>query len=95
MANEDPQYLVWLRQMSCRRCRARGPSQAHHKMGAGMAMRSHDDTAIPLCRSCHEDAHGFKGLFKVWSRERMHEWHDMEAEKMRELYAAFGKETWF
>jgi hypothetical protein len=41
-----------------------------------MGMKSHDTTAIPLCRQCHRDYHDHRGHFKTMNRAQKLAWHD-------------------
>ena len=97
MANEDKPYLAWIRKQRCAasvtdthyeawretgRCRVT-PCDPHHATGAGMSLRHHDHTAIPLCRLHHDCIHNFRGPFMYWTRERRREWHERVAAGMR------------
>lgn len=87
MADEDPRYTKWLKLQPCRKCKSHNGVDAHHRMGAGMGLRSHDHDAISLCRSCHAAAHAYSGPFEGWDRVRMRGWHDRQAQVQRVLYA--------
>lgn len=83
MAGEDKAHCAQLRELPCCRCRARPAGEVHHRTGAGMAMRSHDHEAMPLCSSCHTAFHAASGPFKGWDKARRAEWQDMMVERYR------------
>lgn len=85
MADEDPKYTAWLRTLSCCMCGKRG-TEAHHKTGAGMALRAHDHEAMPLCRACHRELHALNGRFKGWGRLQLTEFQGRQVATHRELY---------
>lgn len=85
MAGEDPDYCNWLRSRPCARCGAYGV-QVHHRTGAGMALRGHDDKGIPLCHICHGDFHALAGMFKGWSRAGLAHWQDRQISILRKRY---------
>lgn len=88
MANEDPRYLDWIRRLPCARCGAPG-SQAHHStIGRGMAQRSHDHEAMPLCHGCHHDLHAH-GL--GFPRARLQAWQEEQVTRCRARWAAEGR----
>lgn len=58
MADEDRKYSSWIRSLDCAMCGARGPSEQHHKSGAGVGRRAHDHDSMPLCRKCHHERLG-------------------------------------
>lgn len=70
----DEAYLRWVRTLPCCMCGARPPSHAHHKTGAGMALKAPDRETLPLCRKDHRDLHDGNGRFDGWSREHKREW---------------------
>lgn len=97
MANEDRNYLTWLRM---RRCCAPGPPHAggephhprHDEHGAvGMGLRAHDHRAISLCRACHLAIELHTGPFAGWTKERVREWVDDQAARLLRLYVALGE----
>lgn len=53
-----PDYLRQIKHLPCAGCERHPPSDPHHlKQGTGergMAFRSGDNWAIPLCRPCHD-----------------------------------------
>lgn len=75
MADELPLHIAWIKRLPCAECAAPAPSEAHHRVGAGMGLRSHDVTAIPLCRQCHHDFHSLSGSFKGKTRQELRDWH--------------------
>lgn len=57
-----------------------------------MAMRSHDATAIPLCRECHHCFHSVSGPFKGFDREMLHDFHAAALERVL-MYLVVEAET--
>lgn len=59
----DKPYLAWLRRQPCFVCMTKPSDAAHirmHKPGerpTGLARKSSDRRAVPLCRSCHMRQH--------------------------------------
>ncbi len=49
-------------------------------------MRSHDHTAIPLCRHCHTAFHSGSGSFKKLDKQGKRDYQDEAIEKYREAY---------
>lgn len=84
-------YLRHVRGGSCLRCRSPYPS-AHHlqRVGEkGMALKSGDEWAVPLCHRCHTDLHqggnsedlwwALLGIdAKEWAVKSYREWLDGE-----------------
>lgn len=85
MAGEDEAYLRWVRTLPCCSCCAAAPSQAHHHhlLGAGLAKRSPDRMAMPLCTECHHDIHSLAGRFKGWKRDELKAWMDKQVATLR------------
>lgn len=86
MAGEDPDYTDWLRTLPCHECGRRRGSDPHHRQGAGIGMRSHDETAIPLCRPCHVAWHAGSGPFKSFDKKKKRAYHDEANDKYRSTY---------
>jgi hypothetical protein len=84
MADEDRDYTAWLRKLPCcaPRCREPIAGHAHHRTGAGVAIRAHDHKAIPLCPVSHHNFHAGAGEFEGWTKEERAAWQD----KMIALY---------
>lgn len=76
MAGEDPVHVERIKQRRCAMCRAHGPVEAHHSTASqpGMAKRSHDHEAIPLCAACHRDFHGASARFRWMGKEGRRDW---------------------
>jgi hypothetical protein len=74
VAGEDSRYTAWLRTQPCCRCGVCPCGEVHHRSGAGLALRSHDDEGMPLCHACHMDLHALTGQFKGWPKEARREW---------------------
>jgi hypothetical protein len=85
MANDDPFYAKWIRDLGCLMCGTR-PVELHHRTGAGMALRAGDRGGMPLCRQCHRDFHAAQGHFHEWDREQRRSWQDAAIAQLNELY---------
>ena len=84
MANEDRDYLTWLRWKPCLVC-GRHPCQAHHpRHNVGMGQRAHDHRAVPLCYQHHEDVQQYR--LDGMNREQLRDWMDAAAERLRKDY---------
>lgn len=81
MADDDPEYLDFVRGLPCCVCFERAPSEAHHAPGAGMGLRSPDRTAVPLCTQCHRDFHSHRGRFLKMNRAEKRDWQSSEIER--------------
>lgn len=57
-----------IKSMPCSLCGASEPSDAHHILeGRTPGRKSPTYTAIPLCKSCHQDSHnGIHGNQAMW-----------------------------
>lgn len=89
MANEDPDYLEWIRRQPCCVPGCGKAAEAHHPRHAvGLAQRAHDHRAIPLCPEHHgAGIHRLtSGFFKGWSREQVRAFCDREGARFRERY---------
>lgn len=86
MAGEDPDYTNWLRQQPCNQCGSQRGCDPHHRTGAGMAMRSHDHKAMPMCRGCHTQFHAGSGFFKSLDRQGKGDYQDEAIERCRRVY---------
>lgn len=87
---DDSAYIEFIRALACCApgCRAQPRSDAHHKTGAGLALREHDHKTMPLCRRDHESVDLLVGRFDGWSREQRAEWQDGMICTLRALYVA-------
>ncbi len=88
MAGEDKDYIDWIKQQPCNQCGKQGSCDAHHKTGAGLAMRSHDHLAMPLCRACHTEFHASSGAFKKMEKQARRDYQDEAIERCRRVYNA-------
>lgn len=95
---KDPQHLALLRSLPCAVAThgivrgfpvlrlgdgvCFGAVQAHHRTGAGLALKASDREAFPLCVAHHRQFHDASGVFKGWTREQRNDWQD----RMVELY---------
>jgi hypothetical protein len=49
--------------------------EAHHPQGGGMALKSADRGAFPMCGRHHVDEfHSLKGTFKTWDKAKRKAW---------------------
>lgn len=86
MANEDSSYLSRIRKQDCQKC-GRRPCQAHHRTGAGMALRAHDHETISLCVECHASIHELThGEFSGWTKGELREWQREAVESNRRRF---------
>ena len=76
----DRPYLEWVRTLPCavlallRRTPCFGPIEAHHPTGSGLALKSPDRAAFPLCRGHHREFHDARGTFREWKKELRKSW---------------------
>ena len=91
MANEDPEYLDWIRSYHCCSCWNEGPCEPHHEPGAGAALRSHDHNASSLCSQCHRDLHNLSGRFRTWNKPMFRVWHKIMVATLRAKYERRGE----
>lgn len=79
---ECPDYLAFIRRKLCCVCRATHPQAAHIRMGnssrnkrdTGMAEKSDDRWAVPLCQDCHLDGENSQhriGEIRFWAMVRL------------------------
>lgn len=93
LAGEDKPYTDWLRQQGCHQCRRMPAGQVHHATGAGMAMRSHDHLAMPLCVYCHQAFHDGSGPFKWMEKAGRREWQEKGVTSWRSRFRALTNRT--
>lgn len=86
MANEDPDYLAWVRSFPCAVCRRRPTTAHHHTGGRGLGQRAHDHKTIALCFVCHDDFHQARGFFRGMAKRERREWQDDQVKRMREFW---------
>lgn len=61
----EKEHMARIKSLPCGVCDAQAPSDAHHITDCGRRV-SHYAT-IPLCKSCHQDAHnGIHGRQVMW-----------------------------
>jgi hypothetical protein len=90
----DPDYLAWLRTQTCRayfliadlKDRCNGRMEADHVGMRGLGQKCSDSECLTLCQRHHRDRHGLTGVFAGWSRERMHEWFEVNVRAQRSKY---------
>ena len=81
---KDPEHLAALRKMNCAMTSplngipvgCSGPIEAHHRTGAGLALKADDHEAFPLCLRHHRDFHDAKGIFAKWTKTERKEWQN-------------------
>lgn len=73
---KNPRYLDFIRSLPCAVCKddtsteaahIRTASLAHGKNHTGMAEKSSDKWAVPLCGKCHREQHAFGNELKWWA----------------------------
>lgn len=96
MANEDPDYLDWIRRQPCAACGRAAPSEPHHpRHNVAMGRRAHDHRAVPLCGlTCHVPGiHALAGRFAGWTNTRVAAWCDDVAARLFPRYVAIQEST--
>lgn len=88
MADEDPEYIRWIKEQPCNQCGRQRGCDAHHRTGTGMAMRAHDHSAMPLCRECHMEFHAGSGPFKEMKKQARRDYQDEAIQRCRRVYNA-------
>jgi hypothetical protein len=104
VADEDHEYLAWLRKQACCLCECPfGVHAHHHTHGAvtqyeafpgaltrarGKSQRAHDSWAMPLCVKCHLQLHSLSGRFRGWVKEQLRTWQTERVSEYRAIYAA-------
>ena len=100
MAEEDHAYLAWVRAQPCA-ARALGPCwggiEAHHDRDmTGLALRSHDHRAIPLCRRHHQHVdQAARGIFSGKTRDERRDFFEAALFDTRERWERWRAITWF
>lgn len=98
MARNDKAHLKMIRTYPCVAAplrRAVGPYEcsmiieAHHPTGGGLALKTPDSEAFPLCTKHHADFHALRGVFKGWTKERIHEWQKNMSDRFRPIDEVF------
>jgi hypothetical protein len=84
----DEEHLAWIRKQPCSGCNARGPNDAHHPTGAGLALKAPDREAVPLCRLCHTQYHDGTGRFEGWSKAEKRAWMALNSAQLQTLLFA-------
>lgn len=86
----DAAYLRFVRSLGCCApgCTALRASEAHHRTGAGLALKAHDRETMPLCgpMGCHQDFHDGRGAFRGWTREERAAWQDAQIRTTQVMY---------
>lgn len=90
MADEDPKHLKRVRGLTC--CapvgvtRCSGPIEAHHyPYGRGTSQKTHDHTAVPLCKTHHTEFHQSAGPFKHMGKAGKKAWSDDQVDRHQRL----------
>lgn len=82
----DDDYRHRVAQLPCRACGRKDGICAHHRTGAGTAVKDDDHETFPLCWLCHQLFHSLSGMFADWDKELQHAWQDaMVAWTQRQL----------
>jgi len=59
-----------------------GMVHAHHNTGGrGLALKSDDNRAFPLCSTHHHDFHSATGPFMDWTKAQRKTWQDEMSER--------------
>jgi len=61
-----------------------GQTEAHHPTGAGMALKSDDAFAFPLCLKHHAEFHNASGPFKSWDKAERRAWQALMVQRYAE-----------
>jgi hypothetical protein len=85
MAREDSPYTDYIHRLPCHICQAQ-PVEAHHRTGAGLALRAHDREQIPLCYRHHREFHDAAGYFRGWLKEQRDQWQNAAIAKLQKDY---------
>lgn len=72
---KDDGYLAFVRKLSCPICAARPVDPAHIRVGnrllgkrsVGVAEKSGDSWAVPLCRTHHDEQHAVGDELRFWA----------------------------
>lgn len=88
MAGEDSDYTDWLRRQPCNQCGRQAGCDPHHRTGAGVALRSHDHEAMPMCRICHTKFHAASGPFREMNKQARRDYQDEAIERCRRSYSS-------
>ena len=59
----NPEYLVWVRGLTCVSCGIDKSTEAHHMGARGMGQKCSDLEAVPMCSACHHAWHDANGIF--------------------------------
>jgi len=90
MANESPEYLMFVRCLPCRMQMhdpCFGGVEAHHAgRDRGMGQRAHDSTAVPLCRKHHQCYHSLSGPFKTFKKQERRDWCAKQIDYVRQRW---------
>ena len=62
-----------------------GSVEAHHPTGAGMALKSDDSKAFPLCMKHHREFHDASGAFKTWNKAERRAWQALMVQRYAEV----------
>jgi len=95
----DRKYLEWIRSLPCAvlthrlpgATRCYGAVEAHHPTGSGLALKSADREAFPLCRGHHGEFHRLIGTFKGWVKAVLKEWQGGMSDRYQALHAERSK----
>ena len=88
MASRDPKRLAWIRTLPCVFASdvCDGPTEAHHRTGAGLALKAPDDEAFPLCQLHHKQRHDATGAFLKLTKAERKAWEAEMVAKYQALY---------
>ncbi len=89
---KDPKRLKWIRSLPCifDSPTCDGPVEAHHRTGAGLALKAPDDETMPLCSLHHKQRHDSTGAFFKLTKAERKTWEREMVAKYQALYEQEG-----
>lgn len=88
MPAKDLKRLKWIRSLPCvfhsRACV--GDVEAHHRTGAGLALKAPDDETMPLCSLHHKQRHDATGPFHEMTKAERKTWEAEMVAKYQALW---------
>jgi hypothetical protein len=93
----NARYLRRVAELPCCGCgtlhgvEARQRMDAHHRTGAGLALKADDTESFSFCGGCHDDFHDSRGRYFHFDKQLKHDFQDiMIAFTKRQLIPAGG-----
>jgi hypothetical protein len=69
-----------------------GPVVAHHRTGAGLALKAPDRETMPLCHEHHMQRHDLRGTFEKCTKAEIKQWEADMVANYQALYLADNPE---